>query len=58
MYIEKVTKQIGQEHRVRVATSDGLEQMIIIGQGAIRMSAKDLENELEEINRQIRERIE
>lgn len=58
MYIEKTAHKLGKDNYVRVATSDGLEQMIIIGQGAIRMSAKDLENELEEINRQIRERIE
>lgn len=39
MYIEKVTHKIGRRHRVRVATSDGLEQLIILGNGAYRLSA-------------------
>lgn len=40
MYIEKTTYEIAREHRVRVATSDGLEQVIILGHGAQRMSAR------------------
>ena len=46
MYIEKTTYALAQErkeHRVRVATSDGLEQMIILGHGAVRMPAAELE---------------
>ncbi len=39
MYIEKTTKRIAGKHRVRVATSDGMEQIIILGHGATRMSA-------------------
>ncbi len=39
-YIEKVTYEIGRHHRVRVATSDGLEQVIILGHGALRQSAE------------------
>lgn len=58
MYIEKVTKQIGQEHRVRVATSDGLEQMIILGHGAMRVSAREFENEVAEVKEKIRSIIE
>lgn len=46
-YIEKVTHEMSRKnHRVRVATSDGLEQIIIMGAGAIRVSAREL---LEEI---------
>lgn len=45
-YIEKVTHEIGGKHYVRVATSDGLEQLIIMGAGAIRVSAREL---LEEV---------
>ena len=45
-YIEKVTHEIGRKHYVRVATSDGLEQLIIMGAGAIRVSAREL---LEEV---------
>lgn len=57
MYIEKTAHKLGRDNYVRVATSDGLEQMIIIGQGAVRMSARELENEIEETNKSIRERL-
>lgn len=55
MYIEKVTKKIAKRHRVRVATSDGMEQMIILGHGANRLSARAFREEVEYVNRQIRE---
>lgn len=45
-YIEKVTHEIGRKYRVRVATSDGLEQLIIMGAGAIRVSARELQEEV------------
>lgn len=45
-YIEKVTHEIGRKHKVRVATSDGLEQLIIMGAGAVRVSAKELQDEV------------
>ena len=38
-YIERTAHQIGRKYQVTVATSDGLEQMIIWGEGALRMSA-------------------
>lgn len=47
MYIEKITHEIGKKHRVRVATSDNLEQIIILGNGATRLSANEL---LQEVN--------
>lgn len=56
-YIEKVTHALGKKHNVTVATSDGLEQMIIWGQGARRLSAKGLKEEIELANRQIQEQI-
>ncbi len=46
-YIEKVTHEIARKHRVIVATSDRLEQMIILGQGATRLSANELKEEIE-----------
>ena len=46
MYIERVTHEIGRKHRVRVATSDGLEQIIILGHGALRVSASMFEQEV------------
>lgn len=58
MYIEKVTRQIGQEHRVRVATSDGLEQMIILGHGAMRVSAREFELEVADVKEKVRSIIE
>ena len=55
MYIEKVTHTLAKEHRVRVATSDGLEQIIIMGQGAHRMSARGLRDEIKATENQIRQ---
>lgn len=54
MYIEKVTHQIGRKHKVTVATSDGLEQVIIMQQGALRMSAQDLKKHIEWTKEQIK----
>lgn len=45
-FIEKTTHEIGKIHRVTVATSDALEQLIILGQGASRLSAYDLKVEV------------
>lgn len=53
-YIEKTVHKIGRQHQVTVATSDGLEQIIIMGQGAQRLSAKGLKEEIDEANRQLR----
>jgi small GTP-binding protein len=53
-YIEKVTHEIAKHHRVTVATSDALEQLIILGQGAVRYSADDLKEEISRIRDQIR----
>ena len=54
-YIEKTVHKIGRQHNVTVATSDGLEQIIIMGQGANRISAKGLKEEVEETSRQLRQ---
>ncbi len=54
-YIEKTVHKLGRNHSVTVATSDGLEQMIIMGQGAVRLSAKGLQKEIEEASRSILE---
>jgi predicted RNA-binding protein with PIN domain len=57
-YIEKTTGQLRRESfRVRVATSDHLEQIIVMGQGAARLFAEDLKREVEEAESDIRERI-
>ena len=57
MYIEKTTEQIAKRHRVRVATSDGMEQMIILGHGAVRVSAAAFREEMEQVNGRIREEL-
>ena len=54
MYIERVTHEIGKQRRVRVATSDGLEQIIILGHGALRISARMFRQEVDEAEREIR----
>lgn len=56
-YIEKTASLLSREYRVRVATSDYLEQVIIIGRGAQRISANDLKNEVDAVNKTIREKI-
>lgn len=54
-YIEKFAHQMGRKHRVTVATSDGMEQVIIRSQGCLLMSAHDLEEDMERVSRQIEE---
>lgn len=54
-YIEKFAHEMGRKYRVTVATSDGLEQMIIRGQGCILMSANDLKEDIMRVGRQIEE---
>ncbi len=51
-YIEKTVHRIGRKYQVTVATSDALEQVIIWGQGAARMSAQELRREVESHTRQ------
>ena len=52
-YIERATYEIGKHHRVRVATSDGAEQLIILGHGALRLSASTFRAEVEQVTGQI-----
>ena len=52
-YIEKTTYALGRTHRVRVATSDGVEQLIILGHGALRVSARVFRMEVESVMGQI-----
>lgn len=55
-YIERVVTALPKHYRVRVATADGLEQLIIYGQGAIRMSARELHREVNRVEQELRER--
>lgn len=57
MYIAKTTHQMASKYRVTVATSDALEQLIIMGHGAFRMSAMNFKEEVDRVNKQIKESI-
>ena len=58
-YIERVSRVLtGEHHRVRVATSDGPEQIIILGNGAMRISAPELHDRYKAAEAQIREYLE
>ena len=54
-YIERTTHDMADKYEVTVATSDRREQMIVIGEGARRFSARDLEKEVERVNREAME---
>ncbi len=47
-YIEKTTRALSRAHHVRVATSDGMEQLIILGNGALRVSADEFFHEVKQ----------
>lgn len=56
-YIERTAHKLSREHKVRVATSDGMEQVIIMGSGAFRMSAQELHEDVIRVEKEIREYI-
>ncbi len=55
MYIEKATHKLSKNHRVRVVTSDSLEQLIILGAGALRIPASAFLAEVRETEKQIKQ---
>ena len=57
-YIEITAHALAPEHRVRVVTSDGMEQIIILGDGALRVSAEAFHDEILRTQQEIRARIE
>ncbi|MDD6192619.1 MAG: TetM/TetW/TetO/TetS family tetracycline resistance ribosomal protection protein [Lachnospiraceae bacterium] len=57
-YIERISHEMAKEHQVTVATSDRLEQMIVIGNGARRISARELEAEVKRVNEEALKRYE
>lgn len=57
-YIEKATHDIAGEHRVRVVTSDMQEQLVVLGSGGLRVSAKEFMKEMELNAKEIKEAIE
>ena len=58
MFIEKTVHAIGRKYQVTVATSDGMEQVIIMGQGGRRMSAAGLREEVDMAEAQMKEHLE
>lgn len=57
-YIEKATHELSKNNRVRVATSDGLEQLIILGSGALRVPASAFLKELQDAKTELDKMIE
>ena len=55
MYIEKATHEIARRYRTRVVTSDTTEQLIILGNGALRISSQAFETEVRAVEAEIRE---
>ena len=54
-YIEKAVRKLTTKYNVRVATSDVLEQVIIMGAGAMKVSADEFKKEIESVDINIRE---
>jgi len=57
-YIELVSQRAGRKVNITVATSDGVEQVVILGKGAARMSARELKIEVEKTEKLIRAELE
>lgn len=58
MYIEKASLDLAKKHKVRVVTSDALEQVIILGNGALRVSSREFQAEVSAAEQTIRNIIE
>ena len=56
-YIEQTAGRLSKEHNVSVATSDGLEQLIILGQGALRIPASQFEADVAAVLAKMREHL-
>lgn len=57
-YIEKVVHEIGRKYHVTVVTSDGVEQVVTLGQGGTLISAREFLEEVEITRRLIQEEYE
>ncbi len=58
MYIERATHELAKEHRTRVVSSDGAEQIIVMGHGALRVSAHAFAEEVAAVEKEIRKFLE
>lgn len=52
MYIERVTHDLATQYNVTVATSDAMEQLIVLGQGGNRISSRELKLEIERLEQE------
>ena len=52
-YIEKAAHELTKQYQVTVATSDAIEQIIIYGAGAVRLSARNFESEVVNVEREM-----
>ena len=57
MYIEKASYKLAKNNQVRVVTSDAVEQLIILGTGALRVSSREFQFEVQAAEEEIRQRI-
>lgn len=57
MYIEKASYKLAKNNQVRVVTSDAVEQLIILGTGALRVSSREFQFEVQTAEEEIRQRI-
>ncbi|MFI3230546.1 MAG: NYN domain-containing protein [bacterium] len=56
-YIELISHNLAKEYIVKVATSDRLEQLIILGNGAYRLTAMELKADVKDTNKKVKRRI-
>ena len=56
-YIEKAAHELSKQYQVTVATSDAIEQIIIYGAGALRLSARNFQAEVEAAEREMKEQF-
>ena len=54
-YIEALADEIGKNYAVRVATSDGLVQLSSLRSGVLRMSARELQEEVAAAHKEMRQ---
>ncbi len=52
MYIERTTHELASKYNITVATSDALEQLIVLGQGGKRISSRELRLEVERLDKE------
>lgn len=57
LYIEKTSHTLAKKHRVRVVTSDAAEQLIILGNGSLRVSSREFLLEVQQAEEDIRKII-